>query len=237
MIMQSPSELVCANNVGVFQYCQLESSKMTMGAGLPDIPAMVLSAKELEELFEKGREQKGWSRLELANQSGVPYHWINDLYRNKPQKPDVQRVQKVLTALGLVAAEEPRVPVVGYVGAGAKYCPYDDYAAGTGFEMVECPSGFSPHNIVALRVLGDSMEPMMEEGWLIFYRRETDGVPPDCIGEHCVVKLEDDTVLVKKVRQGSKPGFFHLLSKNPNHEPIFDAKLQWASRVIDIRPR
>jgi phage repressor protein C with HTH and peptisase S24 domain len=129
------------------------------------------------------------------------------------------------------------VPVLGYVGAGATVFPIDDHAKGASLEEVECPVGHAPSNIVALRVKGDSMEPQMEDGWLIFYRREADGVPPDCIGELCVVMLGSGGMLVKKLRQGTKPGHFHLLSKNPNSEPIIDAVVVWASRVIDIRPK
>lgn len=127
----------------------------------------------------------------------------------------------------------PMVPVMGYVGAGAEVFPLETAET---LEEVECPTGYLPENIVALRVRGDSMEPQMEDGWLIFYRRETDGVPPDCIGELCIVALENNGLLVKKVRQGSMPGLYHLVSKNPNREPVVDAKLLWASRVIDIRP-
>jgi phage repressor protein C with HTH and peptisase S24 domain len=154
-----------------------------------------------------------------------------------------ERVRALTRAFSWTASEifgeleDKKVPVLSKVGAGAKVYPIDDHAIGGGLEEVDCPIGYSPRGIIALIVEGDSMEPQLEEGWLIFYRRENDGVPPDCIGELCVVKMHDDSMLVKKLRQGSKPGLFHLLSKNPNHEPIFDAKVKWASRVIDIRPR
>lgn len=129
----------------------------------------------------------------------------------------------------------PMVPVMGYVGAGAEVIPLEDTEISS-LEEVECPTGYLPANIIALRVRGDSMEPQMEDGWLIFYRRETDGVPHDCIGELCVVALENNGLLVKKVRHGSKPHHYHLYSKNPNRDPIIDVKLRWASKVIDIRP-
>lgn len=158
----------------------------------------------------------------------------------KLSQPWMERLAVALRCSPADFIQEPSynlVPVLSYVGAGAKVYAIDDHAQGGGLEEVEAPTGYSADGIIALIVRGDSMEPQMEAGWLIFYRRESDGVPPDCIGELCVVKMHDDCVLVKKLRQGSKPGLFHLLSKNPNHEPIFDAKLKWASRVIDIRPR
>lgn len=128
------------------------------------------------------------------------------------------------------------VPVLGYVGAGAEVFPVDDHAQGASLEEVECPAGYQPEGIVALRVKGDSMDPAIEDGDLIFYKREADGVPADCIGKKCIVKMENDGVLVKRVMKGSKPGHYHLMSINKKSDPIVDAKLVWASRVIDIRP-
>ncbi len=120
------------------------------------------------------------------------------------------------------------------MGAGAKVYPIDDHTLGDGLEMVDSPTGISNPNIVALYVRGDSQEPLLEDGWVIFYYKRVDGVPPDCIGKLCVAALANGEIMVKKLRQGSSPGTFHLLSKNA--DPILDAEVLWASRVIDIRP-
>jgi hypothetical protein len=81
----------------------------------------------------------------------------------------------------------------------------------------------------------DSMMPMMKDGWLLFYHRDQDGVPDDCIGKLCVVKVADDgPALVKEVRRGSRANSFNLLSVNA--DPIEDVILDWAARVISIRP-
>ena len=123
--------------------------------------------------------------------------------------------------------------VVGYVGAGIVHA-YDDHAQGNGLELVENPIGINKPDIVAVRVRGDSMRPMLYDNWLLFYSREHDGVPSDCIGRVCIVKLIDDGVAVRELKQGSKPGYYHLIAYNG--ETTFDAKLKWAARVLDIRP-
>jgi len=129
------------------------------------------------------------------------------------------------------AAGKPLVPVAGYVGAGAEIHPFDDFAQGQGLEMVEPPPGET--ETLAVRIRGDSMHPF-KEGWLVFYRRSQEGVPDNCPGELCVVRVKDGPVLVKMLRRGPKKNRWTLESWNaPLRE---DVQLEWASKVIDIRP-
>ena len=134
----------------------------------------------------------------------------------------------------LITDNKPRqIPVVGYVGAGIVY-PYDDHAIGAGLEYVDAPLGINKAGMVAVTVRGDSMRPMLHDGWLVFYTREFEGVAPDCIGRVCVVKLADDGVAVREVKQGSKPHYYHLIAYNG--ETTFDAQLSWAGRILVIKP-
>lgn len=123
--------------------------------------------------------------------------------------------------------------VVGYVGAGAEIFPFDDYAKGTGLERVETPMGLNGE-MVAVQVRGDSMYPI-EDGWLVFYSRDSEGVEDECVGKLCVVKVHEGPTLVKKLRKGSKKGLFTLESWNA--APRVDMRLDWAARVLDIRPK
>jgi len=98
--------------------------------------------------------------------------------------------------------------------------------------MVDAPVG-SGSDVVALMIRGDSMHPM-KDGWLIFYRRVQEGVPDDCLNQLCVVRTEDGKTLCKDLRKGTLPRRFTLLSWNA--EPRENVKLEWAAKVIDIRP-
>jgi phage repressor protein C with HTH and peptisase S24 domain len=101
--------------------------------------------------------------------------------------------------------------------------------------MVPAPEGVGAKSVVAVRVRGDSMMPMMKDGWLAFYHRDQSGVPEDCLGKLCVVKVADDgPTLVKELRRGSRADTFTLLSVNA--DPIEDVRLEWAARVVSIRP-
>lgn len=125
------------------------------------------------------------------------------------------------------------VPVVSYVGAGSEVYSVDDHSP-AGLEQVDAPTG-GDIDSVAARVRGESMYPMLRDGWLIFWRRSASGVPSDCLNHLCIVKIADGgPTLVKTLRNGSKVGFFSLESWNaPTRENV---KLDWAAKVIDIRP-
>lgn len=136
----------------------------------------------------------------------------------------------------LTGAGDPRkgkVPVVGYVGAGAEVFPIDDYPKGRGMEQVESPPG-APRDVVAVAIRGESMHPL-GDGWLLFYRRDQDGVPDDCVNRLCVVQVHAGPTLVKTLKNGQKPRLWTLESWNaPTRENV---RLTWAARVIHITPR
>jgi len=124
------------------------------------------------------------------------------------------------------------VPVVSYVGAGAEIYPIDDFPKGRGLEQVEAPPG-APE-CVAAWIKGDSMYPL-RAGWLVFWAKHQEGVPDACIGMLCVVKVKDGPTLLKELRRGSKRGRYTLESWNA--PPREDVAVEWASPIIDIRPR
>ncbi len=126
------------------------------------------------------------------------------------------------------------VTVVGYVGAGQEIFALDDHALGAGLEEVEAPEGVGKDPVVAVRVRGESMHPL-RDGWLLFYRRDQQGVPEACLNRLCIVKLAGDgPILVKELRRGYRTGSFVLSSWNA--PPIEDANLDWAALVLSIRP-
>lgn len=124
-----------------------------------------------------------------------------------------------------------KVAVAGYVGAGAEVFSEDPYPRGRGLKMVEPPIGLGT-DIVALMIRGDSMHPF-KDGWLIFYRRNQEGVPDECYNQLCVVRTEDGKTLCKELYKGTQAKRFNLVSWNA--PPRENVKLEWAAKVIDIR--
>ena len=101
-------------------------------------------------------------------------------------------------------------------------------------DEVEGPEGIGHGTVVAVRIRGDSMHPM-RDGWLLFYRRDQEGVPDDCLNRLCIVKVADDgPLLVKELHRGYQPNRYLLASWNA--PPMEDVSLDWAAAVLSIRP-
>lgn len=130
------------------------------------------------------------------------------------------------------SARSAEVPVVGYVGAGSEVYPIDSDPEG--LRQVDCPAHLDPATTVAVVVRGDSMYPVIDEGWLLFYSRKMQTVPGQVVGALCVVQVSDGRVLVKQIRRGPTKGHFNLISTNA--PPIEDVKLDWAAKVRAILP-
>jgi hypothetical protein len=179
--------------------------------------------------------------LRGGSSSGTSTYLAHENGTTPPKRDDVIRYAEffrvspgwLLTGKGAMSGALPQIPVVGYVGAGAEVFPEDAHAKGAGLEMVS-PMSDGEADCVALIIRGDSMHPM-GDGWLIFYRREQDGVPDDCVNKLCVVKVHEGPTLIKELRRGRAPKLWTLQSWNaPPRENI---RLDWAARVLDIRPR
>lgn len=126
---------------------------------------------------------------------------------------------------------QQKVPVVGRVGAGAQVFATGDSPEGK--RKVRSPPRQESAKTVALEVEGDAMLPI-EEGWLLFYSRDYEGVPVECIGKLCVVQLASGARYVKRVKQGRRPALFNLYSTNARE--MEDQTLAWAAPVVEARP-
>ncbi|BAQ67232.1 phage repressor protein [Rhodovulum sulfidophilum] len=123
------------------------------------------------------------------------------------------------------------IAIAGKVGAGARVPVFDTYEKGDG-PQVECPPGLSPHNIVAVEIEGDSMEPVYSAGDLLFYTRWSDGsVPSEAVGKRCVCECEEGLGWVKVVRPGRDHGTFDLHSFNDQTPTMYGVRLKWAAPI------
>jgi phage repressor protein C with HTH and peptisase S24 domain len=122
----------------------------------------------------------------------------------------------------------PKVPVVGYVGAGSTAHFYD--VAQPDLDEVYGPPG-AAEKMSAVEVRGDSLGPYFNR-WYVFYDEVRNPMTPDLIGQLCVVGLTDGRVLVKQVQRGRSEGLYTLHSAT--EKPITDVAIEWAARVNSI---
>ena len=123
------------------------------------------------------------------------------------------------------------IPIVGYVGAGAEVFPIDDHNKGEGMDRIECPREIDPAKGVAVEVRGDSMEPLIGEGDVLFYNERFPGVPAEFLNKRCVVWLHDGKCLVKKIRKGKQVGHYNLESLNPKDAGIENVLVQYSAFI------
>jgi len=125
----------------------------------------------------------------------------------------------------------PKVPVVGYVGAGAAAHLYD--VAQPDLDEVSGPTD-AVEDTVAVEIRGESLGPFFNR-WYVFYDDVHRPMTPDLIGQLCVVGLTDGRVLIKQVQRGRGEGLYTLHSAT--EKPIADVKIEWAARVNSISRR
>lgn len=183
------------------------------------------------------RKQRRMTLEQLAGRLGTSAGHLHKWETGKVSV-NLKRLGEIAEILGIgivdLVEDLPRVPVVGQVGAGAAVSSIDDFSLGDGRRHARCPIGLDPQYTVAVEVVGDSMLPI-DEGWLLFYTRNYDGVPSDCLGKLCVVQLADNGPrYVKRLKQGAGKALFSLYSTNARE--IEDVPLAWAAPVLHARP-
>jgi phage repressor protein C with HTH and peptisase S24 domain len=122
------------------------------------------------------------------------------------------------------------IPVVSITAAGRPLAAFDDYPTGTGGDYIDCPRDVTDENAFALRISGDSMEPVIPDGSTIICAPNM--MPRE--GKPVVAKLENGEVTCKVYqRRGDN---IILAPYNTQHEvQIFSVReLQWVYPVMRV---
>ena len=181
------------------------------------------------------RKGAGLTRVRLASLAGTSPQQIEKLEKGirEMTRGWAERLAPHLgvSAEFLVFAGVRKTQVMGYAAAGSDMVTFAD-AQGP-FDEVTAPS-WATDKTVAVRIRGTSLGKLFD-GWLAFYDDRRD--PPDesLIGLVCICEIDDGRVLIKKLRQASAKGKYHLESET---EPtLFDQRVIWAAEVKEMRPR
>lgn len=182
------------------------------------------------DLIRQGLTKPGKSKGGLARVLGRSPAVVTEILKgNRPVR--LEEVPKIEDYLE-IGPRQARVPIVGYVGAGAAAVYYvidpDD------LDSVPAPDG-STLQTVAVEIRGSSLGPLFDR-WLAFYDDVRRPLTEDLIGQLCVVGLSDERTLIKRIEKGVKTGLFRLLSNNGD-PPIENVPVEWAARVKHLVPR
>lgn len=200
----------------------------TDGAGLTTTEAMKLRIREL-------RKKRGLTIAQLADLVGKTSGYISMVERGAHRKrPSTELLAEIAAALDVpssaLLAETRPVPVAGYVGAGASVELVDAYAKGDGHYHVACPDDLPARDVVAVEVVGHSMEPLIQPGDVLFFSRHFFGIDQAALDNVAICETADGRALVKLIRAGRERGIFDLYSINAMvNGPEYGVRLKWAA--------
>ncbi len=182
------------------------------------IPVSTYGAHERAEA-PGGRDYGPEEAQRYAERFDVTAEWLLTGHRAEADGAadvPVQNPPLELTELG----------ILGYVGTARQshyyaVAPEDVFESGVPVTQA----------LAALEIRGESLGSELNH-WFVVYDDMRRLPPADLVGRLCVVALEDERILVKRLARGTAKGAFDLIS--PNAPPIRNVRIQWASKVKAI---
>lgn len=182
----------------------------------------------LAKNLKKYMEQNNVDRYKLCKDLNLKYSTVSE-WLHARKYPRIDSIEKIAKYFGVSKSEiieekvfsEPsnlnyvfpnnnvyNIPVFGTVSAG-----FGAYASNEILRYIPIVlhSQYEADNTLAIKVIGDSMYPKIEDGDIIVVRKQSSVNS----GDIAVVLLDGDEGLVKKVEYGAD--WFNLISINPEY--------------------
>lgn len=205
-----------------------------------------MSAHDRETILQRideAMQAQGFNDRSLALKAGVYQDAIRDLRRGKTQMLRADRLQAIYAVLGLTDAQIPMIPVIGVVGEGNRIYLLQEMSLASSFaepgeppvycDLVRLPED-GHRDVMALRVAGDSMEPFLPSGSIVYYSRSSEDNFDACLNRLCVIGLKDQRIWLKKLKKGSVFGRYTL--SGYNSRDMDDMEIAWCAPVLFIKP-
>lgn len=214
-------------------------------AKIGEFPGMEITRDNLLLLIQKGLADQSIGMSTLEKKAGVPKDTVRDLFRGKTHILRADKLQKIMQCLGPV----PQLRISGCMEAQGEIMPV---APGEG-EIIDCPPGFLMSDLEVIRIKSDAMHPVFYEGWLVYYSLRDDltlpflcngaqvPYPPresgdrlaEYLGRPSVIRLKGGRMMLRTLKRGSVAERYHLLAYNA--EPIENAEVEWAAKIVFIK--
>ena len=197
--------------------------------------------RKIDEKLSFIVEATGWRQADLAEKLSVTQacvsRWFAGADPRGEHRDKITEIYNAITGKSEItrnteSLSKSYVPLMGYVGAGAKIEPDFGEMPPDGLGVVEIPFSM-PADMVAFRVRGDLMLPVYREGHIIIvYRNQTKPLEA-FYGEEAVVQTSDGRRFIKTIMRGAEG--VNLISWNAR--PIENVTLKWIGEIFAILPR
>ena len=197
--------------------------------------------RKIDEKLSFIMEATGWKQADLAEKLSVAQasvsRWFAGADPRGEHRDKITEIYNAITGKSEITGNteslsKSYVPLMGYVGAGAKIEPDFGERSPDGLGVVEIPFSM-PADMVAFRVRGDLMLPVYREGHIIIvYRNQTKPLEA-FYGEEAVVQTSDGRRFIKTIMRGAEG--VNLISWNAR--PMEGVKLKWIGEIFAILPR
>ena len=197
--------------------------------------------RKIDEKLSFIMEATGWKQADLAEKLSVAQasvsRWFSGADPRGEHRDKITEIYNAITGKMEITGNteslsKSYVPLMGYVGAGAKIEPDFGEMPPDGLGVVAVPFSM-PADMVAFRVRGDLMLPVYREGHIIIvYRNQTKPLEA-FYGEEAVVQTSDGRRFIKTIMRGAEG--VNLISWNAR--PMEGVKLKWIGEIFAILPR
>jgi transcriptional regulator with XRE-family HTH domain len=179
---------------------------------------------------------------------------VRDILVGRVKNPGIYTLEKIANALDTTISQvmeaEPRVlRVTSYVGEDGEILPSEPNSVP---DEVECPLGLLPGAVVAIRVKGDYMYPLLQKEWIVYYSEGKDTRIPviadgfqvpynppgddpmaEFFNKPCIVKLRNGRTILRTLKKGSVAGKYNLIAYT--RPAMDDVEIEWAAKIMYIK--
>lgn len=215
---------------------------------------MQLSNEELGEYLEDARKIKGYSTYDVNNLTGISQSYISLIERGKRKASAVilktlapiygldyldlydkagyinliedeqNDLLKKIGATPLSDIQTVSIPILGTVKADYNYLAQENIIDYVGFKLKKT----DVESYYALNIVGDSMEPLFDDGDTVLVHKQEDFEN----GDNCVVLINGDEATVKQVYKNENG--IELKAVNPYYPPRIFTKEDMDTKPVKI---
>lgn len=178
------------------------------------------------KLYAKIRDEKGLKDIDVARKAGFPRSCLTS-WKQGVSKPKYENLMKIADVLGvsveylmtggkaISTTNGVSIPILGFVAAGIPVSAITDIIG----EVTISPAVAKKGEHFALKIHGDSMEPLINDGDIVVVRSQQTADSGDIV----IAQVDGDQATCKKVML-TGAGIV-LRSLNPKYEPmVFSAE-------------